>query len=117
MSIRLHEVIDDRATVELAVGGQTGKVAYRPAAITPALMSRAAQAQQDPENADMAGLIVDWVCTVVDEWDVEDADGMVPLDAEHVSQLPMGFLSQVVQTVATHVGEPLSEGEDEPSAV
>lgn len=117
MTIRLHNVIDDQATTTVVYGGETGKVTYRPNAITPALMSRAATAQQNPEEADMAALIVDWICTVVADWDVEGTDGTIPLDHESIAELPMGFLSAVVGAVAQDAGEPLDEGEDEPSAV
>lgn len=102
MTIKLGDLVNTTATVEVEFMGQSANVVYRPAAVTSAFMERVEQATTVPQAAALIG-------EAVTEWDVLDLDEQpIAPASENTKQLPISLLTAVLRTIVgdTQPGEP-----------
>lgn len=118
-------------TAKVDYNGHTITVTYRPEATTPRLQSafdhvqRAARELEGTTDktkmaeimAPMVPLLVDATVTLVASWDLEtDSGTMWPVTDDSVADLGIPLLMAIVGAIFAQEQEPLSEGEESPSA-
>ena len=97
MPIRLSELAAQTRQIEIAFGGETARVVYRPNAVTPEFVARVGK-----------GLpLLDAVCALVESWDVLGDDGApLEINAVNVANVPMPFLQAVFNTIYLDAASP-----------
>jgi hypothetical protein len=96
--------------------GETVLVTFDPNTYTPALEAEVFS-QIDAVRGGESAVLVDLLCRLLTSWDIVDKGEPFPIDPEHVSSLPVGFLLTVFFAVGKELGaDPLLRGDsDEPS--
>lgn len=90
MPIKMSNVRNDKRTVKAIYYGEECEVTYKPSEWTPAVQDEI----RDAENTDQ---MCATICSMVTAWDILGEDDQpVPLDVEHVRQLPQPLLLAVV---------------------
>ncbi len=97
MPVRVGNLVRDRRTVTIPVGDESLTITYKPSGITPETEDRLREYAADQRGGAMlVALLAD--CLV--EWDLLDDRGKpLPVNAETLRQLPMVFLTQLVQAI------------------
>jgi hypothetical protein len=126
MTIRIDELINQQAEVDVQYKGHAAKVTYRPDAYTPA-MERAARARQ--EDSDWTtGVVLDMLEPLLADWDLStnkvDADGKVVLDQdnkpvevkleptrENMERVPVNLLLEILRQVTEDMRPGEAKGE------
>lgn len=108
MAITLTALLDNMAELPLKVGDDDLLVKYRPGKMTQALRSKL---QRGPvaflEEGDDKSVEAAWqayynaIAGLLVSWDVLDDDGKpLPINAETLADLPMGFIESLIGEVA-----------------
>ncbi len=92
MPIQIAELLNDERTITLTIGGQEGKVTYRPGAMTPELEMRVSQ---DTEMA-----VLEIVSEAVATWDVIGEDGQpIETDVDTLMTLPSEVVTETFKAI------------------
>lgn len=92
--MRLSDVTRERKDLAVPFGDLVLNVVYKPQFATPALLSEFANASQDPL------LLAKDFCAMVDSWDLtDDKDRVIPVDQEHVANVPISILQAVILAI------------------
>lgn len=103
MGIQVSNLRKDEKTFTFTKGDDSAEITYRPSAVTPKSMSKVRET--DPNEGDLAvvhllaGNPDEDVHGVLVRWDVMDGDEMWPITVERVSELPLGFLADVLKAI------------------
>lgn len=93
MPLSISELVRDRRTIYVPYYNQLVEVTYKPQLYTVAM---AAAANTMP--------VVEWLVTLVDTWDVTDADGTIwPITTEKLLELPLRLLSDIGYAIVQDV--------------
>lgn len=97
MPIKLSDLAAQTRQIDVAFGGETAQVVYRPNAVTPEFVARVGK-----------GLpLLDAVCALVESWDVLAYDGApVEVSAANLANVPMQFLQAVFNTIYLDAASP-----------
>lgn len=98
--MRLSEVQAREKVCTVEYDGEQVDVCYRPAKVTPDMLSNVLDMVSNPDNA--ASAEIDSVPALLEPilvwWDVlDDDDNRLPTDATTIRSMPMAFLGAVVQ--------------------
>lgn len=107
MGMTLSKVQAKERTVTVLWDGETVDVGYRPAAVTPALLSTVQEAAE-ASNLDVIGMMME---PMLAWWDVLDDDGnRLPTSAEVIRIIPLAFTMEVLKVVQDAMAPSDSEG-------
>lgn len=106
MAMTLSKVQEKESTVTVLWDGETVDVGYRPGAVTAALLEKVQHAANDNDM----GVIGILFTQMLAWWDVLDDQGeRIPVTPENVSQVPLDFAMNVLQTVQGAMRPPASK--------
>lgn len=100
MTINLSSVSLDKAETEVAYGGQTAKLIYKPGAVTREALERMDH-QTDGDLVFLKETLIDW--------DVKKGTKKVPITEASLKSLPMPFLRATIYAILGDRGDSVGE--------
>jgi hypothetical protein len=95
MPIQIAELLNDERTITVTIGGQEGKVTYRPGAMTPELEMVLSDGRGAPEA------VAEVISALLIEWDVLDENGdSYPTDSDSLMTLPSELLAETFRAIS-----------------
>lgn len=94
---RLADFARNSATVRVPFGDLTVTVRYSPDRLKPADEDAVREAQRDQYAS---GVLISFLCAVVEEWDLMDDDGRpIPLTPEALQHVPLTIMDRIAGAI------------------
>src|SRR6516165_2430477 len=100
MPINIGTVTAEEATTTVSYGGETGKIVYRPGAMTPARLEEIAATLNDDEPSAEIMSTVQFLADMIVSWEIVQDDGAtLPVTPDTVKALPIKFMGAIVNAI------------------
>lgn len=94
--MKLAQLLSKERTLEIDIEGDTLTVTYCPSDLTPELEDKM---QTSFETNRAGGALAKYLSGLLISWDLEDENGVIPLDTEALNTLPIEFLNKVAESI------------------